>query len=232
MNFFVRQTVWSMIARRAVEHERLTTVTQHILYTPAFTSLEEAAEEARVCIRCDLHKTRTHSVFSDGNPHAKLMFIGEGPGQNEDETGVPFVGRAGQLLTKIVESAGFNRQQDTYICNVVKCRPPGNRAPSEQEMATCFPYLRSQIEHVAPKIMVLVGATALKGVLGIKSPITKIRGQWLETPFGDAKAMAIFHPSYLLRNPSSEVGTPKWQTWQDIQEIKRAYDAFTASSSE
>lgn len=200
---------------------------QQILATPAFSSLEEAHEEANVCIRCDLHKTRTKVVFGAGNTRAKVMFIGEGPGQTEDETGIPFVGRAGQLLTKIIESAGFDREKDTYISNVVKCRPPGNRVPTDQEMATCFPYLRSQIYYIKPKILVLVGATALRGVLGVKAPITKIRGQWLDTPFDGAKAMPIFHPSYLLRNPSNEEGTPKWLTWMDIKEIRRAYDALT-----
>ncbi len=200
-------------------------------YAPMWTSLEEVWDEASVCTRCDLHCSRTHVVFGSGNPKAKIMFIGEGPGQTEDETGLPFVGRAGQLLTKIVESTGLSREKDTYIANVVKCRPPGNRVPTDQEMAMCFPYLRAQIQYIAPQIIVLVGATALRGVLGIKSPITKIRGQWLETPFNGAKAMPIFHPSYLLRNPSSAEGTPKWLTWMDVQEIKRAYEALMVNVS-
>jgi uracil-DNA glycosylase len=199
---------------------------QEVLVTPAFSTLEEAASEASVCIRCGLHKTRTKVVFGAGNPKAKLMFVGEGPGQNEDETGIPFVGRAGQLLTKIIESVGIDRETDTYITNVVKCRPPGNRTPTEAEMATCFPYLRSQIACIQPKILVLVGATALKGVLGNKTPITKVRGQWLETPFEGTRAITIFHPSYLLRNHSSDPGTPKWLTWQDMKAIKAAYDAL------
>lgn len=199
---------------------------QSALYTPVGNSLEEVCQEASVCIRCDLHKTRTQVVFGAGNPDTKLMFIGEGPGQTEDETGLPFVGRAGKLLTQIIESVGLNREKDTYITNVVKCRPPGNRVPTELEMATCFPYLRAQIQYIQPKLIVLVGATALKGVLGIASPISKIRGQWLDTPFEGAKAMAIFHPSYLLRNASSDYGTPKWLTWQDIQEVKRVYDTL------
>ncbi len=202
---------------------------QQILQTCVGSTLQEIWEEASVCTRCELHRTRTKVVFGSGNPQAKIMFIGEGPGQNEDETGLPFVGRAGQLLTKIIESVGFSREKDTYIANVVKCRPPGNRVPTDTEMATCVPYLRGQIQNIEPKIIVLVGATALKGVLDIKSPITKIRGQWLETPFNNAKAMAIFHPSYLLRNPSSEKGTPKWLTWNDLLEIKRVYDELMSS---
>jgi uracil-DNA glycosylase len=203
---------------------------QQILVSTAFNSLEETRKEASVCIHCNLHQTRTHVVFGSGNPQAKIMFIGEGPGQTEDETGLPFVGRAGQLLSKIIESVGFSREQDTYIANVVKCRPPGNRVPTEQEMATCFPYLQAQIHFIKPKIVVLVGATALKGVLGIQSPISKIRGRWLETPFENAKGMAIFHPSYLLRNASNAEGTPKWLTWQDIQEIRRVYNTLLDSS--
>lgn len=201
-------------------------VSQELIFSPVGTSLEEVRQEANLCIRCDLHKTRTHVVFGSGNREARLMFIGEGPGQTEDERGLPFIGRAGQLLTKIIESVGFDRERDTYIANVVKCRPPGNRVPSDHEMATCFPYLRAQIQFIAPELIVLAGSTALKGVLGLKSPITKIRGQWLETSFNGAKAMPIFHPSYLLRNPSSEKGSPKWLTWLDMQEIKRAYDAL------
>lgn len=197
-----------------------------VLVTPIAGTLSDVCEEASVCIRCDLHQTRTHVVFGEGNPTAKIMFIGEGPGEQEDKSGRPFVGRAGQLLTKIIESVGFNREQDTYIANVVKCRPPGNRVPTDYEMATCFPYLSAQIQLIRPKILVLVGATSLKGVLGIQRPISKIRGEWLETPYPNTRAMAIFHPSYLLRNPSSEPNTPKWLTWQDMKAIKAVYDAL------
>lgn len=191
-----------------------------------YTTLEAVKADALVCTKCDLHKGRTHGVFSDGNPEAKLMFIGEGPGQTEDETGIPFVGRAGQLLTQIIQSVGLDRQKDTYICNIVKCRPPGNRAPEAQEMATCFPYLQAQINLIRPQIIVLAGATALKGALGIQSPISKIRGKWLDTPYHGAKAMAVFHPSYLLRNPQKTPGSPKAMMWDDIREIKRAYGAI------
>ncbi|MEZ4573370.1 MAG: uracil-DNA glycosylase [Vampirovibrionales bacterium] len=196
---------------------------------PDCGNIEAVKSVALGCVACKLNETRQHVVFSDGNPQAGLMFIGEGPGAQEDETGIPFVGRAGQLLTKIIESVGLRRQQDTYICNVVKCRPPGNRVPTDVEMQQCYPYLHAQIHVLKPRIIVLVGATALRGVLGNRSPISKVRGQWLETPFpapngGTAKAMAIFHPSYLLRNPSPNEGTPKWLTWQDIQAIKRCYD--------
>jgi uracil-DNA glycosylase len=191
-----------------------------------FTSLADVEQAAKVCTRCTLCETRTHVVFSDGNPNARLMIIGEGPGQNEDEQGVPFVGRAGQLLTQIIESVGFSRQNDVYICNIVKCRPPQNRVPLPEEADACKPYLMSQIQFVQPRIILLAGATALKGVLGIQTGITKIRGQWLDTPFQGAKAMAIFHPSYLLRNQSKAEGSPKWWMWQDIQAVRKAYNAL------
>jgi len=184
--------------------------------------LAQLAQQVSQCTRCGLCSTRIQTVFSDGNPHAPVMIIGEGPGQQEDETGVPFVGRAGQLLTKIIESVEFDRQKDVYICNIVKCRPPQNRAPLQDEMEACFGYLKAQIEIIRPTYILLAGATAVKGILGIPQGISKIRGQWFDTPYHGAKAMPIFHPSYLLRNPSKEQGSPKWLMWQDIQEVKRA----------
>lgn len=195
------------------------------------SSLEELAAKAAVCTRCDLQFGRTHAVFSDGNPKASLMLIGEGPGQQEDETGYPFVGRAGQLLTKMLESVGIDRQRDIYICNTVKCRPPQNRTPEPHEMEACFPYLEGQLYWIKPKLILLTGASAVRDVLKTKQGITKIRGQWFDTPYYGAKAMPIFHPSYLLRNPSKEKGSPKWLTWQDMQEVRRQLDALTAATS-
>lgn len=192
-----------------------------------FATLDEAARHAAACTRCVLHTGRTRSVFSDGNPKAPLMLIGEGPGQNEDETGVPFVGKAGQLLTQILASVNIDRQKDIYICNTVKCRPPQNRAPLPEEMACCSPYLKAQIDIIRPRIILLAGATAMKSVLPeIKLGITKVRGQWFDSPFHGAKVMPIFHPSYLLRNQSKAEGSPKWLMWQDIKEIRRALDAL------
>ncbi|WP_448571701.1 uracil-DNA glycosylase [Trichothermofontia sp.] len=172
----------------------------------------------RQCQRCDLASTRTHVVVDRGHPQADIMIIGEGPGQNEDETGLPFVGKAGQLLEKILESVALNSEQDVYICNMVKCRPPGNRVPTPEEMAACRPYLLEQIRLVDPKIILLTGATAVRGVTGHREGITKIRGQWL--PWEGRLCMPIFHPAYLLRNPSREKGSPKWLMWQDIQTVK------------
>lgn len=191
-------------------------------------SLAEVAAQAAACTRCALHTGRTKSVFSDGNPSAPLMLIGEGPGQHEDETGVPFVGKAGQLLTQILESVEIDRKTDIYICNIVKCRPPQNRAPVPEEMATCSPYLESQIQIIKPRLVLLAGATAMKGILGIPQGISKLRGQWFEMPerFGlpDTKVMPIFHPSYLLRNQSKAKYSPKWFMWQDMKTIRKALD--------
>lgn len=206
-------------------------VQNNISMETPYRSLEDAARDAAVCTKCVLHCTRTHSVFSDGNPKAPLMLIGEGPGQNEDATGVPFVGKAGQLLTQILASVGIDRKNDIYICNTVKCRPPDNRKPLPEEMQACFPYLKAQIDLIKPKIILLAGATAMEDILGIKSGITKVRGQWFDTPYNGAKAMPIFHPSYLLRNQSKEKGSPKWLMWQDIQEVRRALDALQPSLS-
>lgn len=188
--------------------------------------LVELAQQCATCTRCPLHTGRTHSVFADGNPTAHLMVIGEGPGRNEDEQGIPFVGRAGQLLTKMLESVGFNRQQDTYICNVVKCRPPNNRAPEKPEMEACFSFLEAQIRLVKPRIILLAGATAVKGVLQDPRPISKIRGHWIE--WQGIQVMPIFHPSFLLRNESREVGSPKWQTWQDLKAVHQKFQELSS----
>lgn len=188
--------------------------------------LDAVAHTVAGCTLCRLHETRTQTVFADGNPQAKVLVIGEGPGQQEDETGIPFVGRAGQLLTSMLQSVGLDRQKDVYIANVVKCRPPQNRKPLPDEMQTCHRYLAAQIRLVNPQLLVLAGATALEGVLGQKQPITKVRGQWLD--YQGIPAMPIFHPSYLLRNPSREPQSPKWLTWQDLKAIKARLDEQTA----
>lgn len=191
-------------------------------------SLEALAQMASICTRCALSTTRKQAVFSDGNPKASVMLIGEGPGQNEDETGVPFVGRAGQLLTQMLASVGIDRQRDIYICNVVKCRPPQNRKPTHQEMAACFSYLEGQIQLVQPRIILLAGATAVQDILKTRQGITKIRGQWFDTPYG-AKAMPVFHPSYLLRNPSSKPGSPKALMLEDLETVKREMEQLSVS---
>lgn len=194
--------------------------------SPTYGSLDEVEQAARGCTLCKLCETRTHVAFSDGNPNAKLMIISEGPGHHEDVQGIPFVGRAGQLLDKILASANIDRKKDTYICNVVKCRPPQNRVPTKEEAEACRPYLDAQIDFVKPRLILLAGATAVQCVMEFKDPISRIRGKWFSHGSG-AKVMPIFHPSYLLRNDSREVGSPKWLMWQDIQEVRKALDELS-----
>jgi uracil-DNA glycosylase family 4 len=163
------------------------------------------------CTRCKLHKTRNKIVFGDGNPKAELVFVGEGPGHDEDMQGLPFVGRAGRLLTQMIEAMGLQRK-DVYICNVVKCRPPENRAPEKDEVEQCSPFLLRQIDTIAPKVIVCLGSTAAQTVLETNRGISQFRGQWLE--FRGRKLMATYHPAYLLRNPSA-----KSEVWKDLQKV-------------
>ncbi|MCT0225246.1 uracil-DNA glycosylase family protein [Synechococcus sp. CS-1328] len=192
--------------------------------SPALDTLPEACS---ACRRCALAETRHQVVISRGNPRARLMVIGEGPGAQEDASGLPFVGRAGQLLDQMLLSVGLDSNRDAYIGNVVKCRPPDNRKPTAEEMASCLPWLESQIAAVDPAVILLAGATAMEGLLGVKGGITKLRGQWRQgsgTVLGGRWLMPVFHPSYLLRNPSRQQGSPKWHTWQDLQEVRRRLD--------
>ena len=185
--------------------------------------LEQIKAQCQSCHKCPLGQTRTNIVFSDGIPNHKMMLIGEAPGFNEDQTGKPFVGRAGQLLDKILASVGLSREKDVYICNTLKCRPPDNRDPLPSEKEACRSYLDAQLAILKPRLIILCGRVALTSFLTQEKSISKIRGQWFDGPYG-AKMMPIFHPSYLLRNQSKAVGSPKWLMWQDIQEIRRAYD--------
>ncbi len=187
--------------------------------------LEKVRAACQNCRKCPLCETRNNIVFSDGLPNHKLMLIGEAPGFNEDEQGKPFVGRAGQLLDKIFESVGLSREKDVYICNTLKCRPPNNRDPLPEEKAACRAYLDAQINILKPRLILLCGRVALTSFMETTQGISKIRGQWFDGPY-DSKMMPIFHPSYLLRNPIARPGSPKALMWQDIQEIKRAYDAL------
>jgi uracil-DNA glycosylase len=161
------------------------------------------------CTRCKLHSGRTNLVFGVGNPEATLMFIGEGPGADEDEQGEPFVGRAGQLLTQIIKAMGFAREE-VYITNVVKCRPPGNRNPEPDEIARCSPFLQAQIASINPKVIVALGKFAAQTLLATETPISRLRGRFHE--MGDTVVMPTFHPSYLLRNPAA-----KREVWEDTK---------------
>lgn len=185
--------------------------------------LDKIKEKCLHCQKCPLSKTRTNIVFSGGIPNHKMMLIGEAPGFYEDQKGEPFVGKAGQLLDKILASVGFSRNEHLYICNTLKCRPPENRDPLPEEKEACKEYLEAQINILKPRIILLCGRVAVQSMLDTKQGIIKIRGKWFEGP-NFSKMMPIYHPSYLLRNDSREKGSPKWQMWQDIQEIRRVYD--------
>ncbi len=185
-----------------------------------YPGLEKTAklEELRAfigdCQRCKLAPLRTHLVFGVGNPEADLMFVGEAPGADEDARGEPFVGRAGQLLTDIIERGMGLRRADVYICNVIKCRPPDNRNPEADEVAACEPFLMRQIDLVQPRAIVALGTFAVQALLKVKTPISRLRGNWHEVR--GVKLMPTFHPAYLLRSP----GEKRW-VWQDIQEVMK-----------
>jgi len=167
------------------------------------------------CTRCKLHGGRTRLVFGVGNPSAELMFVGEGPGADEDLQGEPFVGRAGQLLTKMIEAMGFARSE-VYIANVVKCRPPGNRDPEPDEIETCEPFLKAQIAAIRPRVVVALGRFAVQTLLRDTTPVSKQRGRWRE--YEGVKLMPTFHPAYLLRNPAE-----KKPAWEDLQLVMKEF---------
>jgi len=175
--------------------------------------------ECSTCVKCSLSTTRKNVVFGRGNPNSKLFVVGEGPGQQEDQLGLAFVGRAGKMLDSVFLSVGIDTNEDCYISNIVKCRPPNNRKPLANEVKECLPWLNEQIELIKPKVIVLAGSTAVQSYLNINEPISKLRGKWIVKE--DIKYMPIFHPSYLLRNPSKEKGKPKWLTWQDLKKVKK-----------
>ncbi len=174
-------------------------------------SLERIREDIGDCKRCRLCQQRNTIVFGAGNAHAQLVFVGEGPGRDEDIQGLPFVGRAGKLLTQMIEAMGLKRD-DVYICNVVKCRPPENRAPEPDEMETCSPFLYRQLAVIQPKVVVCLGAIAFQALYGAKQSISRLRGQWLE--FRGIPMMATYHPAYLLRNPNA-----KGDVWDDLKKV-------------
>ncbi|MBO8161263.1 MAG: uracil-DNA glycosylase [Thermosipho sp. (in: Bacteria)] len=181
-------------------------------------------ERIKNCKSCPLWENRTNVVPGEGSLDSPIVFVGEGPGEEEDLTGRPFVGRAGQLLTKILESVNIKRE-DVYITNIVKCRPPNNRTPTKEEAKTCSHFLLAQIEIINPKMIVTLGKAALDFFAGGNFPITKVRGNEFEWK-GGVIVFPMFHPSYLLRNPSKAKGSPKDLTWQDIKRVKKYYDQF------
>jgi uracil-DNA glycosylase family 4 len=181
---------------------------------PAAAALAAIREEIGDCTRCKLHRLgRSQVVFGVGNPEADLMFVGEAPGHDEDVQGIPFVGRAGQLLTKIIEAIGLKRD-DVYIANVIKCRPPENRNPEPDEVATCQPFLFRQIESIAPKVIVALGSFAAKTLLSTEAPISRLRGRVYDLK--GARLVCTFHPAYLLRSPDR-----KRDTWEDMKIVRQ-----------
>ncbi len=178
--------------------------------------IDSLKKEILQCTRCQLAQTRNHVIFGEGNTNAGILIIGEAPGRDEDMQGRPFVGKSGQLLDKILAACGFTREEHIFISNIVKCRPPGNRVPTLHEAAVCMPWLIQQIEIINPKILVLLGATALKYMAGSTYRITRERGNWLNIQ--ERVAMPVYHPAALLRDPGL-----KRDTWEDFKKIVLKY---------
>jgi DNA polymerase len=196
---------------------------------PAFPDAVEAltAQETALqgCTRCKLSKSRSTIVFGCGNPRGALLVVGEGPGEEEDRQGKPFVGRAGQLLTKMLDSVGFDRDRDCYIVNVVKCRPERNRNPEPDEVAACNPFLTGQLDAIRPAVILAMGNFAAQTLLGTKEGITKIRGKVY--PYRDGVLVPTFHPAFLLRNPGPEY---RRMAWEDLKLARREHDRLTSAS--
>lgn len=181
-----------------------------------YDNWEDLEKSILECKKCRLCTNRTNIVFGQGNKKARLMFIGEGPGADEDKQGIPFVGKAGQLMNNAFQALEINRE-DVYIANIVKCRPPSNRVPEDDEVQTCLNYLRNQVILIKPKIIVLLGSTALKNILGKEYGITAVRGNWMEK--NGIKYMPTWHPAALLRDENKKI-----EFWQDLKEVKKYID--------
>jgi DNA polymerase len=181
-------------------------------------TLEELRAHIGDCRRCKLHKGRKNLVFGEGSPQARLVFVGEGPGKDEDRVGRPFVGEAGELLTRIIERGMGLTREEVYICNVVKCRPPGNRDPERDEIEACIPFLREQITIIRPEVICALGRIASKELLGREIKITQERGRWHS--FMDIPLMPTYHPAYIVRNPSREREL-KGHVWEDVKKVMK-----------
>jgi DNA polymerase len=208
------------VARESVVMEKQVAVSAPV--APATGDLQGFCEQIKDCTKCRLHQGRNKFVFGVGNPQAVVMFVGEGPGRDEDLKGEPFVGRAGQLLDKILAAIQFDRTK-VYIANIVKCRPPNNRDPQPDEMAECMPYLKRQIELVNPQLICCLGRISAQALLGVQTPLGKMRQRWFE--FEGRKLMVTYHPAALLRFPQY-----KRDTWEDVQMLRREYDAIVGTA--
>jgi DNA polymerase len=206
------ETIASQVSQKPLFSARNTNKKTAFSKSGRIKSLRELEEEVQQCTKCGLCKGRTNVVFGTGDPDADLMFVGEAPGYYEDVQGEPFVGRAGQLLTKIIESIGFKRS-DVYIANILKCRPPENRNPAANEIILCTPHLIKQIEIIRPKVICALGTFAAQTLLDTKEAIGKLRGKFFE--YQDTKFLATYHPAYLLRNPND-----KKKVWNDIKKVR------------
>ncbi len=187
-------------------------------------TMEELADKIIKCQKCPLSQTRKKAVPGEGSHNTIVMFVGEAPGGDEDREGLPFIGRAGQLFTRILQSVQIERK-DVFITNIVKCRPPENRNPNKSEIEICLPYLESQIALINPRIIVTLGSVPTKCLLSTDDAISRLRGQWFPW-LGGLKIFPMFHPSYLLRHQETTPGSPKELTWRDIQELKRMLNKF------
>ena len=201
LEFFRDIGIESVSLRETVVPVATVLETTPIPVSSPIDTLESIRADIGDCQRCKLAPTRSTIVYGSGNPRAQIVFVGEAPGSEEDQQGLPFVGAAGQLLTKIIESIGVKRE-DVYICNIVKCRPPGNRTPEKDEVESCSPFLFRQLRAVQPRLVCCLGSPAMKTLLGIKEGITRVRGQIFD--FASTKVLVAYHPAYILRNPREE----------------------------
>lgn len=227
-----RQALGEALAAVAdtLRHHRdlgLTEIQRHRPEPPdAAQALSAQERELQGCTRCKLSRSRSTVVFGSGNPRARLVVIGEGPGEEEDKQGIPFVGRAGQLLTKMLASVRFDRERDCYICNVVKCRPERNRNPEPDEVSACNPFLLAQLDTVQPVVILTLGNFAAQALLGTKDGITKLRGRTYV--YRDSVLVPTFHPAFLLRNPGDQY---KRMAWDDLKLARREWERLTAERS-
>ncbi|NLM17769.1 MAG: uracil-DNA glycosylase [Candidatus Riflebacteria bacterium] len=224
---YTRRPMANLPSLSVRERERLEKI-EEILAAPPIEndSLEKLVADIAACTNCPLSVTRKNTVPGHGNPKARLMLIGEAPGAGEDEAGLPFVGKAGQHLDKIIAAAGFDKSE-LYICNILKCRPPMNRDPSMEEMRLCTPFLDRQINIIKPDLLVCLGNVAIRYIISPAAPgVSKIHGQWFDSIF-KIPAMPMYHPSALIRSESRAKGSPNWVTWQDVKALKKKYDSLT-----
>jgi uracil-DNA glycosylase family 4 len=212
-------TPTSISAAEPLASTTTSTSTTSVQIPERHVRLPQLAGEVAVCTRCGLAATRTQTVFARGNPDAQVCFVGEAPGADEDAQGLPFVGRAGQLLDRMIAAMGLSPESQVYICNILKCRPPGNRRPEPQEIATCIPYLHEQLALIHPRVIVALGNTSVAALLETKLGITKVRGQW-KLYRGQTLVMPTYHPSYLLR-PGPQQAEAKRQAWEDLQLVMK-----------